>query len=110
LASPALFCIFTHKQKDKKMTRIEELLEKRQMMVEIASVMYGDMYVMNAQFWKSDTEREMFNIEEELYDLGYEEEGITPEMEAAAWMIFEALKKGGMIPDEDEEEGKESTK
>jgi hypothetical protein len=108
LASPALFCIFTHKKKDKVMTRIDELLEKRQMLIEVAAVMYGDMYVINDNFWKSDTEREMFEIEAELEDLGYEEEGITPEMEAAAWILFEALKKGGLIPDKDEEEGEEN--
>ena len=92
------------------MNRIEELLEKRQMLVEVAALMFGDMYVINEEFWKSDTEKELFDIEAELDDLGYEEEGITPEMEAAAWLLFEALKKTGMIPDEDEEEGKESTK
>ena len=90
------------------MTRIEELLEKRQMLVEVAALMYGDMYVINEEFWKSDTEREMFEIEAELDELGYEEEGITPEMEAAAWLLFEALKSQGMIPDKDEEEGEES--
>jgi hypothetical protein len=72
--------------------------------------MFGDMYVINEEFWKSETEKELFEIEAELEALGYEEEGITPEMEAAAWLLFEALKKSGMIPDEDEEEGKESTK
>jgi hypothetical protein len=92
------------------MTRIEELLEKRDMLVEVAALMFGDMYVINEEFWKSDTEKELFDIEAELDDLGYKEEGITPEMEAAAWLLFEALKKTGMIPDEDEEEGKESTK
>ena len=90
------------------MNRIEELLEKRDMLVEVAALMFGDMYVINEEFWKSDTEKELFDIEAELDELGYEEEGITPEMEAAAWLLFEALKKTGMIPDEDEEEGKES--
>ena len=86
------------------MNRIEELLEKRQMLVEIAAVMYGDMYVTNENFWKSQTEKEMFDIESELDELGYVEEGITPEMEMAAWVIFEALKKGGILPDEEEDE------
>lgn len=86
------------------MTRIEELLEKRQMLVEIAAVMYGDMYVTNEHFWKSQTEREMFEIEAELDELGHVEEGITPEMEMAAWVIFEALKKGGIITEEEDEE------
>ena len=86
------------------MTRIEELLEKRQMLVEIAAVMYGDMYVTNEHFWKSQTEKDMFEVEAELDALGHVEEGITPEMEMAAWVIFEALKKGGILPEEEDEE------
>lgn len=86
------------------MNRIEELLEERQVLVETATLLYGDMYVTNEQFWKSSIEKEMYKIEEELDNLGYEEPGITPEMEAAAWMLFEVLKKGGMIPNEEEED------
>ena len=86
------------------MNKIEELLEQRSVLMEMASVMYGDMYVTNEHFWKSSIERDMFNIESELMDLGYEEEGITPEMELAALLIFDALKKGGLIPDEEEDE------
>jgi hypothetical protein len=86
------------------MTRIEELLEQRSVLVEMASVMYGDMYVTNEHFWKSSIERDMFQIESELMDLGYEEEGITPEMELAALLIFDLLKKGGLLPDEEEDE------
>jgi hypothetical protein len=104
LASPALFCIFTHKQKDKKMTRIEELLEQRSVLMEMASVMYGDMYVMNENFWKSSVEKDLYKIEEELDNLGHVEEGITPEMEEAALAMFDALKSSGIIPNEEEEE------
>ena len=86
------------------MTRIEELLEQRSVLVEMASVMYGDMYVTDENFWKSSIERDMFQIESELMDLGYEEEGITPEMELAALLIFDLLKKGGLLPDEEEDE------
>jgi hypothetical protein len=89
------------------MSRIDELLEQRSVLVEMASIMYGDMYVTNEHFWKSSIERDMFEIESELMDLGYEEEGITPEMELAALLIFDALKKGGLIPDEREEEDEE---
>jgi hypothetical protein len=46
----------------------------------------------------------MFVIEEELMDLGHEEEGITPEMEEAALLLFLELKSNGMIPDEEEDE------
>jgi hypothetical protein len=90
------------------MTRIEELLEQRSVLVEMASVMYGDMYVTDENFWKSSIERDMFQIESELMDLGYEEEGITPEIELAALLIFDLLKKGGLLPDEEEEEDEEN--
>ncbi len=90
------------------MTRIEELLEQRSVLIEMASVMYGDMYVADENFWKSSIEKDMFKIEEELMDLGHEEEGITPEMELAALLIFDLLKKGGLLPDEREEEDEEN--
>ena len=86
------------------MNRIEELLEQRSVLVEMASVMYGDMYVTNENFWKSSIEKDMYMIEEELMDLGHEEEGITPEMEEAALLLFMDLKLNGMIPDEREDE------
>ena len=86
------------------MTRIEELLEQRSVLVEMAAVMYGEMYVTNEHFWKSSIEKDMLVIEEELMDLGHEEEGITPEMEEAALLLFLELKSNGMIPDEEEDE------
>ena len=86
------------------MNRIEELLEQRSVLVEMAAVMYGDMYVTNENFWKSSIEKDMYMIEEELMDLGHEEEGITPEMEEAALLLFMDLKLNGMIPDEREDE------
>ena len=89
------------------MNRIDELLEQRSILVEMASIMYGDMYITNEHFWKSSVERDMFDIESELMDLGYEEPDISPEMELAALLIFDALKKGGLLPDEREEEDEE---
>jgi len=89
------------------MTRIDELLEQRSILVEMASVMYGDLYITNEHFWKSSVERDMFDIESELMDLGYEEPDISPEMELAALLIFDALKKGGLLPDEEREEDEE---
>ena len=90
------------------MNRIDELLEQRSVLVEMASVMYGDMYITNEHFWKSSVERDMFDIESELMDLGYEEPDITPEMELAALLLFDVLKKGGLLPDEREEEDEEN--
>ena len=86
------------------MNRIEELLEQRSVLVEMAAVMYGEMYVTNEHFWKSSIEQDMYVIEEELMNLGHEEEGITSEMEEAALLIFMELKLNGMIPDEEEDE------
>jgi hypothetical protein len=86
------------------MNKIEELLEQRSVLMEMASVMYGDMYVMNENFWKSSVERDLYKIEEELDNLGHVEEGITPEMEEAALAMFDALKSSGIIPNEEEEE------
>ncbi len=89
------------------MNRIDELLEQRSVLVEMASIMYGDLYITNEHFWKSSVERDMFDIESELMDLGYEEPDISPEMELAALLIFDALKKGGLLPDEEREEDEE---
>ena len=88
------------------MTRIEELLEQRSVLIEMASVMYGDMYITDENFWKSTIEKDMFEIESELIDLGWEDEPSSPEMEAAAWLLFGILKKNGTIPshEEDDEE------
>ena len=86
------------------MSRIEELLEQRQALVETAALIYGDMYIIDDNFWKSSIEEDMYEIESELMDLGYEEPEVSPEMEAAAWLLLEALQKGGIIPNKEEKE------
>ena len=86
------------------MNRIEELLEQRSVLVEMASVMYGELYVTNEHFWNSSIEKDMFKVEEELIDLGHEDEPVSPEMEAAALAIFVALKESGILPEEREDE------
>ena len=86
------------------MNRIEELLEQRSVLIEMASVMYGDMYITNEYFWNSSIEKDMFEIESELIDLGHEDEPSSPEMEFAARVIFDLLKKDGIIPDKKEDE------
>ena len=85
------------------MNRIEELLEQRSVLIEMASVMYGDLYVTNEHFWNSSIEKDMYKVEEELVDLGHEDKDVTPEMEFAARIIFDLLKKDGIIPDEEED-------
>lgn len=86
------------------MTRIEELLEQRSVLVEMAAVMYGDLYITNEHFWNSSIEKDMFKVEAELIDLGHEDEEVSPEMEMAALTIFAALKESGILPEEREDE------
>jgi hypothetical protein len=84
--------------------RINELLEQRDVLTEIAFMLYGEFYVAEKAFWESPTQRDLYRIESELYDLGWEESDISPEMEMAALLMFEALKNGGIIPDAHKEE------
>jgi len=84
--------------------RINELLEQRDVLTEIAFMLYGEFYVAEKAFWESPTQKDLFHIESELYDLGWEDNDVSPEMEMAALLMFEALKSGGIIPDAPEEE------
>ena len=87
---------------------IQELLSQRDNLSEIASVLYGDDYIFQKEFWDSPTERELKKIWEQLDLLGYEEP-ITPEMQALGDMLFDDLVDKGIIPwneddDEDDDE------
>lgn len=82
---------------------IQELLTQRDHLSEIASVLYGDDYIFQKEFWDSPTERELKQIWEQLDLLGYEEE-ITPEMQALGDILFEDLVKRGIIPLDEEDE------
>jgi len=57
---------------------ITELLELRDVLTDIAAELYGDMFVTNEAFWGSPTERQMFEVEERLSNLGYIQD-VTPE-------------------------------
>ena len=50
---------------------IEELLEKRQDLFEIAALLYGDSFITCKDFWGSPTERHLNEVYEQLYNLGY---------------------------------------
>lgn len=79
---------------------INELLEKRELLSEIATELYGDLYVMNDKFWGSITEKQMSKVEDSLSNLGWRDE-MTPEMVAAAKIIAKDL---GFDFEEDEED------
>jgi hypothetical protein len=77
---------------------IKELLEKQEVLGEIAAELYGDLWIMNEKFWGSPTERELREVAFKLIDLGYTAEP-TPEQEEAAKEI--AKKLGFELPPED---------
>jgi hypothetical protein len=84
---------------------IEELLDKRNVLTDIATELYGDMFITVDEFWGSPTERQMAIVDEDLINLGWEPE-ITPEIEALAEMLLQDLVNRGIldVDNEDEEE------
>ena len=81
---------------------IQELLEQKNTLCEIASVLYGDNYILQDEFWNSPTEQEIKSVWEQLDLLGYEEE-VTPEMQALGDLLFEDLVKRGVINLDDDD-------
>jgi len=69
---------------------ITDLLNLRDILSDIAAELYGDLYVTNEAFWGSPTERQMFEVEEKLTDLGYTQD-VTPEQIEAARKIARQL-------------------
>jgi hypothetical protein len=69
---------------------INELLEKRQTLFEIAEVLYGDTWVGEDSFWNSPTEKQLTEVQNQLFDLGWEDD-ITPEQMDAANKLAKSL-------------------
>jgi ABC-type amino acid transport substrate-binding protein len=65
---------------------MQELLSKRDVLADIAQVLYGEDWITEETFWGSPTELEMAQVEAQLADLGWSPE-ITKEQEAAAEII-----------------------
>lgn len=82
---------------------IQELLEQKNILCEIASVLYGDNYILQEEFWNSPTEQEIKSVWQQLDLLGYQEK-ITPEMQALGDLLFEDLVKRGIINLNDEDD------
>jgi hypothetical protein len=82
---------------------IQELLEKRDTLTDIAAELYGDLFITVDEFWGSPTERQMSIVDDELAELGWEPE-ITPEIEALAEMLLQDLVNRGVIGDDMEED------
>jgi hypothetical protein len=87
---------------------IQELLEKRDTLTDIAAELYGNLFITVDEFWGSPTERQMGIVDDELAELGWEPE-TTPEIIALAEIILQELVDRGVLDvdmdeDEDDEE------
>lgn len=73
---------------------IEELLEKREDLFEIAALLYGNSFITNQAFWGSPTEKHLQEIYEELYNLGYKFPESSPEQIEQAKRIAKDMNLG----------------
>ena len=80
---PLPCCIFVSMYND--------LLEMRDILSDIASELYGELYVCNDNFWGSPTEREMYKVEESLSNLGFT---YTPSPDMITLVDMMAQEKG----------------
>ena len=77
---------------------INELLEKREILGDIAVELYGDFWITNDEFWGSPTERQMLEVTEQLNELGWIDPVSDEEIEIAD-KIMEMLMKEGKFED-----------
>jgi hypothetical protein len=77
---------------------INELLEKRDILGDIAVELYGDFWITEEDFWGSTTEQQMFEVTEQLNNLGWTDPVSDEEIEMAD-KIMEMLIKEGKIKD-----------
>jgi len=52
--------------------QIQKLLQLQTTLSEIATELYGDLYVCEDEFWNSPTEKQLRKVTNKLLDLGYE--------------------------------------
>ena len=77
---------------------IEELLEHRQVLFQIAEELYGDLWIGEEAFWGSPTEQQLLGVHERLFNLGWSED-MTPKQFETAKEIAKIL--GLELPPED---------
>jgi hypothetical protein len=66
---------------------IQELLEERDHLFEIATVLYGDMFITDESFWDSPTEKQLREVYKKLDLYGHKDEEPTDEMIKAAEIV-----------------------
>ncbi len=77
---------------------VEELLEHRQILFQIAEELYGELWIGEEAFWGSPTEQQLQGVHERLFNLGWSED-ITPKQFETAKEIAKIL--GLELPPED---------
>jgi len=80
---------------------INELLEKREILGEIAAELYGDLWITNDDFWGSPTEQDLQEVNERLADLGWTEEASDEEIAFAEKLIELLINEGKLKRDEE---------
>tara|TARA_S200002703_G_scaffold87854_1_gene75779 strand:- start:450 stop:695 length:246 start_codon:yes stop_codon:yes gene_type:complete len=73
---------------------INELLEKRDILGDIAIELYGDYWITEKEFWGSTTEQQMLEVTEQLNELGWVEEVSDEEIEMADKIVELLIKEG----------------
>ena len=75
---------------------INELLEKRDILADIAIELYGEWWIVNDKFWNSPTELELREVESQLFDLGYNiSDELTPDQILLASLLIKKIKGQG---------------
>jgi hypothetical protein len=72
-----------------------ELLKRRDELSDIATIMYGDLYVCHEDFWGSPLENEMREVEESLHNLGWDEEQSPSVIESSIVVLNDLLDRKG---------------
>ena len=70
---------------------ISQLLKRRDELSDIAMIMYGDLSVCHEDFWGSPLENEMNEVEESLFNLGWEPEDLSPSVYEASIIVLKDL-------------------
>jgi hypothetical protein len=73
---------------------IKELLEERDNLFEIASVLYGDMFIADEKFWGSPTDLQLQRVYEKLDLFGHQDAEPTNKMIEDAKTIKKIADKG----------------
>ena len=73
---------------------IQELLEQRQDLFDIASILYGDNFICDENFWGSPTDLQLQEVHDKLDLFGYEFPEAKDEQKVVVKEIQKIAEKG----------------